>query len=103
MFDDAADNQNRTLRIAIAAASGATTTTQPQISKLQISLNGNVLFNKEYENDSAIYRGMLQSGVFHQEKVTISADLVKNGKNVLDLTMVDGRVMYDAISYQVNV
>lgn len=60
-------------RVAIAAASGSLIYGS-QSARLQISLNGDVVFDKEYENDGAIYRGMLQSGNFYPENVSISSE-----------------------------
>lgn len=101
VFDDVQDGNNRTLRIAIASASGSLIEGL-QEARLQVTMNENLLFDKIYENDGAIYRGGLQSGNFYAEKLDISANLVIDGTNVVGLTVIYGSFMYDAISYQVN-
>ncbi|KAL1506859.1 hypothetical protein ABEB36_006143 [Hypothenemus hampei] len=101
VFEDMPNGRTRTLRIAIAAASGSLIFNL-QSAKLRVSLNDALIFEKEYENEGAIYRGMLQSGKFYSEKIEIPSENVTNGTNVIALTVVYGGFMYDAISYQIN-
>lgn len=101
VFNDTRDNNPRTLRVAIAAASGSlifNVTT----ARLSVSVNSFNVAELQYENDKAIYRDALQSGNFYAEKITVDADKVVDGINVVSLTVVDGMFMYDAISYQRN-
>ncbi|XP_048523313.1 rhamnogalacturonate lyase isoform X1 [Dendroctonus ponderosae] len=97
VYEDQPDNQGRILRLAIAAATGSlifNVTT----AHLQVEVNDVALADFEFDNDKAVYRDALQSGNFFWEKITVPAETVIDGENVLSLRVTRGSIMYDAIS-----
>ncbi|KAH1007621.1 hypothetical protein HUJ04_004833 [Dendroctonus ponderosae] len=97
VYEDQPDNQGRILRLAIAAATGSlifNVTT----AHLQVEVNDFALADFEFDNDKAVYRDALQSGNFFWEKITVPAETVIDGENVLSLRVTRGSIMYDAIS-----
>ena len=96
-YNDTPDQKNRKLLIGLAAASF-------EKVALAIIVNNRQLDKFEYDNinDSAIYRCATQSGNFHYAAVTIPANQVVAGENVIKLTLSAGNVMYDSINLSIE-
>ncbi|KAH1015121.1 hypothetical protein HUJ05_012899 [Dendroctonus ponderosae] len=92
VYEDQPDNQGRILRLAIAAATGSlifNVTT----AHLQVEVNDVALADFEFDNDKAVYRDALQSGNFFWEKITVPAETVIDGENVLSLRVTRGSII----------
>lgn len=86
------------LNIALAAASnfGMTDATTPELAVL---VNGKNVATLKYENDKAIYRGALNSGRYHFERIPVDAGLLRNGNNRISLKLQGGSLMYDIVTF----
>ncbi|XP_033222742.1 rhamnogalacturonate lyase-like [Belonocnema kinseyi] len=94
IYQDIPNKVNRTLRIGIAAAS----TSQSGLPILAVSMNECLITKFRYQNDHSIYRGAQQSGNFHYANVIIPAKMIKKGRNIVNLSLHSGSVMYDSIN-----
>ncbi len=96
-FFDIFDNVDRILNIGV---SGASSNIIDHTSKiyLEIYLNDFLLKKCFYDNDKSIYRGALDSGNYHSEKILIPYDNVLTGLNILSLNLINGSLIYDCIN-----
>ena len=97
-YMDTLNGKTRILRIGLAGAS----TNKEGKPLLNINVNRKFLDKLEPESDPSIYRGSLTSGNFYAYTLTIPANLVKNGHNIIDLTISCGSVMYDSINLSIG-
>ena len=111
-YTDTVDGKNRILRIGIAAAStiapsapGAASNCKPDdptFPKVAVSVNGHLMNEYQYEDDSAVHRSAPQSGNYHPETIIFPANLVIEGRNVVSLTLRRGSLMYDSINLSIG-
>ncbi|MGM3173213.1 polysaccharide lyase family protein [Dickeya lacustris] len=96
-YVDRADGSSRVLNVAFAAASnrGMTNPTTPSLSVL---VNGTKVKDIQYDNDKALYRGALNSGKYHYERIAISGALLRDGANTITFRLNGGTFMYDAVT-----
>lgn len=90
--------QSYTLSIALAAVTQKVMTASAG-TKVTVKLNGQLLTEKHYGNDSAGYRSALRGGNYELIQVAIPNALLIQGKNQLELTT-DGYIMYDTIEFE---
>ena len=84
------------LTVALAAA----TTYQIGLSDkptLIIRVNGEVVKEVQYENDTTVYRSAVSSGRYHLENIRFNGSLLREGLNVISFESVMGAFMYDTI------
>ncbi|QIZ51211.1 polysaccharide lyase family protein [Dickeya zeae] len=96
-YIDRADGSGRVLNVAFAAASnrGMTNPTTPSLSVL---VNGTKVKDIQYDNDKSVYRGALNSGKYHYERIPIDSGLLRDGTNTITFTLNGGTFMYDAVT-----
>ena len=89
-------SQKARLDVAFAAASNSGMT-DPTTPTVEVLVNGQSLTTLAYDNDKAIYRSALQSGLYHLASIEVPANLLKRGENQIRFTLEGGAVMYDTV------
>ncbi|MFP9229993.1 polysaccharide lyase family protein [Pectobacterium cacticida] len=84
-----------TLSLAAASNFGMTKATAPE---LDVVVNGKKVETLKYENDKTLYRGALQSGRYHLNRIPVSYEVLKKGNNVISLQLKGGSLMYDIVT-----
>lgn len=88
--------QNAYLTVSLA---GATTFKIGVIDKpnLIIKVNGTIVKDVKYENDTTVYRSAMRSGRYHLEEIEFDGRILKNGENIISFESISGAFMYDTI------
>lgn len=86
------------LSVALAAVTQKVMTASAG-TKVKINLNGTLLVEKHYGNDSAGYRSALRGGNYELIQIAVPNDLLVQGENQIEITT-DGYIMYDTIEFE---